>query len=211
MKPVLGIVDLEVGNIASVARAVTDLGSVAVRVDSPTSMPALSALILPGVGSFGAAVAALDARNLRMQVLQSVENGVPLLGICLGMQLLLDCSEESPEATGLGLIPGRVLALGDMGPRIGWSKLSVKSALLNDSAQDLAVLAGEFLYFNHNYMAVPNDASNVRLVSEGEPSVPALIEQGNVLGVQFHPERSQFAGRSFLAWWLRAKVYDGLA
>lgn len=205
-KPVLGILDLEVGNIASVAKAAENVGAVAVRIDGPHGIPQLSGVILPGVGSFGAAVASLDERRLRRALLDWVTDGVPLLGICLGMQLLLDCSEEAPSAEGLGLIPGTVISLPKQGPRIGWSEVVARDfgGVPRVSAWETAT--NGFFYFNHNFSARPADVSDVLFVTADDAQVPALIERNNVTGVQFHPERSQLAGRGFLRSWLIERV-----
>lgn len=207
MKPVVGVLDLGVGNVTSVVMALDDLGSVAAPMSASSSFAGLDGLILPGVGSFGAAVDSLDAQGLRGGLLACAADGVPLLGICLGMQLLFDHSEEAPSASGLGLIPGAVVRLGDSGPRIGWGRVTAPNPERLSVKANRIWPEGAFFYFNHNFAVVPADDADIRLVTTDDGVVPAMVERGNVSGVQFHPERSQLAGCDFLESWLVEKVY----
>lgn len=207
MKPVIGIVNLGIGNIASVARSLTRLRALPVPINEAREIPELDALILPGVGSFGAAAATLDARGLRQELSTRVAGGTPLLGICLGMQLLLEHSEEAAGARGLGMIPGSVVSLGHLGPRVGWSQTQAQATADRTAPSAWFDAPNAFFYFNHNYFSQPTESGDIRLTTSGDNSVPAMIERDNVTGVQFHPERSQGAGRHFMQRWLLAKVH----
>ncbi len=188
------IVDYGMGNLRNVLRACTEIG---VKV-SVTSDPALvrSALwlILPGVGAFGEAVRRIDDLGLRRPILEHAKAGRPLLGICLGMQLLFESSEESPGAAGLGLIAGRVMKLGRgvKVPHIGWNDvIPVSPTPLFPDPKEAPVT-----YFVHSFYAgiIPETVA----VTEYGVRFSASVRKGNVYGVQFHPEKSQIAGLNLL-------------
>ncbi len=197
-RPNIVIVDYGMGNIRSVRNALARLGCAVTTSHHAEDILAADALILPGVGAFGEAVANLVSRNLAAPILNAVKGeGKPLLGICLGMQLLADASEERGSFKGLSLIPGEVRRIpvpkGLRLPHIGWNslKLQRREPLFND-AQD-----GDAFYFVHSYHFVC-DAAHVAAITDYGGDVVAAVQRGRVFGVQFHPERSQSKGLALL-------------
>jgi glutamine amidotransferase len=185
----LAIVDLAYGNIGSIQFALQRLGVVPAVTAEPDEIASADRVILPGVGAAGFAMERIDRLGLR-ETLASLRQ--PALGICLGMQLLFESSEEE-DAACLGLIQGRVRALepapGRPVPHMGWSKIDVL-------APDLGVRTGDYLYFAHGY-ACDNGPATVASISYGR-DIPVVLRHANWLGAQFHPERSGEAGRRFL-------------
>lgn len=197
------VIDYGIGNILSVQRSLEHCGAkVTVSADAETILRS-SRLVLPGVGAFGNAMTALAKRDLVEPIQRATANGTPLMGICLGMQLLLSESEEFGHAEGLNLIPGRVVAVPNRSvngealkiPHIGWSELKPHRAgeWLHPFLKDSQV--GDSMYFVHSFMAIPDDFTS-RLVDciYGGNAIAAIIGRGNVLGCQFHPEKSGEAG-----------------
>ncbi len=192
------IVDYGMGNLRSVHNAFERLGCTVASTSSADEIAAADGLILPGVGAFGEAVAQLEARRLVNPILRAVhDQGKPLLGICLGMQLLADSSEEHGLHRGLGLVPGAVRRLeppdGLRVPHVGWNSISVRQRdPLLAAAQD-----GDAFYFVHSYHFTCDDAY-VAATTDYGGSVVAAVQTGHVFGVQFHPERSQSKGLALL-------------
>ncbi len=185
----LAIVDLGYGNLGSIARAFQRLGVEATRTADPDVLRAARRVVLPGVGAAGYAMGRIAELGLT-EVLRELTQ--PVLGICLGMQLLFEMSEEQDTAC-LGLIGGGVRRLrpspGVTVPHMGWSRLSV--------AKETPGLAdGDYVYFAHSF-ACEDGTWTLATASHGGP-VPAVVRQGNVMGAQFHPERSGPAGTRFL-------------
>ena len=210
----VAVIDYGVGNLLSVNRALVHCGaSVAVTAD-PATILAARRVVLPGVGAFANGMAALRANGLDAVVRQVAAAGTPLLGICLGMQMLLQSSDEFGATDGLGLIPGRVVQIpphtttGETHkiPHIGWSGLLLPAG--RDSWQG-SVLAdiepGDAVYFVHSFMAQPTAAEN-RLADclYGGIAVSAAVQCGQVLGCQFHPEKSGEVGLRVLKRFLRS-------
>jgi imidazole glycerol phosphate synthase glutamine amidotransferase subunit len=196
----IGVVDYGAGNLASVARAVTGLGH-RCRVSRDTdTLAATDALVLPGVGAFPAAMAALHRHRLVEFLQRQARAGQPLVGICLGMQLLAETSSEHRVTSGLGLIPGHVHPLEEAGWHIGWNRLEVRQGdpLLGPSD-------GEALYFNHAYV-FSTPAEYVVGVARLQKPFTAAVRRGRVIGLQFHPEKSQLGGQDLLR-----RVFDGLS
>lgn len=196
------IVDYGMGNLRNVRRAIEHAGA-AVRVTSSADdVRSAEALVLPGVGAFGEAVRRIDRLGLREAIVAHVTAGKPLLGICLGMQLLFDASDESPDAAGLGIIAGRVrkLPVGVKVPHIGWNDV-------------VPVVPNPFLefpgvyYFVHSYAADP--VPGTIAVAEHGRGFCAAVRRGNVVGVQFHPEKSQAAGLSLCRKFLEQMIPAG--
>lgn len=189
MIPRIAVVDYGIGNLRSVERALLDAGADVRVTGDVATIRAAAGVVLPGVGAFGAALDALDAHALRDTVLEVATSGHPLLGVCLGHQLLFDWSDESGGRAGLGLLPGRVRRLtADRGkvPHMGWNRLSmVRPSRLLDGVAD-----GAYVYFVHSYAAddVPADALVATCDYAGP--VAAVVERGSVAGMQFHPEKS---------------------
>jgi glutamine amidotransferase len=206
------VIDYGVGNLLSVSRALAHCGArVTITADTALILAA-DRVVLPGVGSYADGMAALQAQGLVSVVRQVAESGTPLLGICLGMQMLLDESEEFTVTPGLGLIPGRVVKIPAMTtkgephkiPHIGWNEL-VLPAQRNSWQSDLLadVELGEAVYFVHSFMAEPaSPAHRLADCHYGGIRISAAIKRDNVMGCQFHPEKSGEVGlrvlKSFL-------------
>ena len=195
----LSIFDYGAGNLHSLIKALERPG-ITVQVDTdPATSVSADALVLPGVGAFPAATGALgDSGRTIMQ--QAIRGGMPTLGICLGLQLLFDASDEGGDA-GLGIVSGRVDRLhAARVPQIGWNQLEVgadREALLDASGLRTA-------YFANSYVCRPVDPSVVVAWSTHEEDrFPAMVRVGRCTGVQFHPEKSSAAGVSFVHAWLR--------
>ena len=209
--PTVGIVDYGRGNLFSVEQACRTVGLVPVVTSDAHELERADGVVLPGVGAFGDAVEALRRLDLLQPLRDLAEAGRPLLGVCLGMQLLMDHSEEFGSHEGLGLIPGRVVRLpaesvdGVDGPRplkvpqIGWNRVrrSVTDATGDPwEAGPLAGLPdGTHMYFIHSYYVVPDDDDVVLATSRyGQTEYCSAVRRGQVFGCQFHPERSAAAG-----------------
>ncbi|WP_422803569.1 imidazole glycerol phosphate synthase subunit HisH [Streptococcus sp. FT1-106] len=190
------VIDYDAGNTANVLRALNKLGVKAELSADPQKIAAASGLILPGVGAFPAAMAELEKRGLVSAIKEAVAKGTPLLGICLGMQLLVEKGLEHHETAGLGFIPGLCREIPAMAgypvPHMGWNDLQVKQeSPLTTGLQDQAV------YFVHSYFTdVPQEYIDV--TAQYSISVPAMIHKDNVFGAQFHPEKSGDVGLGIL-------------
>jgi len=191
----LAIIDIGCGNIGSVGIAFERFGLTPIITSDPAEIASADRVVLPGVGAAGFAMEQIEARGLK-QVLTSLDQ--PVLGICLGMQLLFEESEEE-DVVCLGVIEGRVRKLNPEPdrpvPHMGWSRLSVR----DDS---VGLQDGDYVYFAHSY-ACDDGPSSVATADYGRP-IPAAVRRGNYRGVQFHPERSGKAGARFLESFLAA-------
>lgn len=185
----VALVDLGYGNIGSIEIALRRLGAEVARTADPGAIRAADRVVLPGVGAAGYAMARIDTLSLRGTLTTLTQ---PLLGICLGMQLLFEASEEDDVAC-LGLIPGKVRKLdpapGRPVPHMGWSRLETR-------AEVPGLATGDYVYFAHGF-ACEDGAYSTAVVDYGAP-VPAAMRKDNVTGAQFHPERSSAAGARFL-------------
>ena len=198
----IGLIDYGMGNLHSVQRALERLEATVVPVTTAAAMASCEALVLPGVGAFDPAMAQLHQADLVAPLRQWCASGAPLLGICLGLQLLFDASDEG-QASGLGILSGRVCALprlpGHPIPHMGWEPLqpAQPSPLLPAAAPEA------WMYFVHSYAAVPADpaciTAQVRFAGE---AITAAVWQGNVGACQFHPEKSGPSGVALLRRWL---------
>lgn len=207
------VIDYGVGNLLSVSRAMEHCGA-RVRVTSdPATIRSASRVVLPGVGAFANGMTALHAHGLDSVVKDVAAAGTPLLGICLGMQMLLDESAEFGSTAGLGLIPGRVVQIPTTTtngephkiPHVGWNELVLPSLQQRWQGDFLdKIEPGEAVYFVHSFMAEPALASH-RLADclYGGIPVSAAVQSGNVVGCQFHPEKSGEVGLRFLKNFLR--------
>jgi len=207
---VIGIVDYNMGNLASVINAFAKVGADATLESDPTKLADYDRLILPGVGAFGDAMEHLKENGMDAAVKAFASTGKPLLGICLGMQLLFESSEEFGESKGLGLIPGKVVAFDESKfdhalkvPHMGWNELFVqrtkriddgglmiedeRSALFDGLPDDF------YLYFVHSFHAVCDDQYAIGKTHYGYEFVSA-VQNGNIYGIQPHPEKSHENG-----------------
>lgn len=197
----VGIVDYGAGNMASVERALLALGAEAENVTRAGQVSSAQALVLPGVGHFSAFVDGIRATGLMSPLHAAIESGVPILGICLGLQAMFAGSEEAPGKKGLCLLPGEVCALPGTvkSPHIGWNqvRLAKQSALLRGVPDDA------HFYFAHSYVAPATEAAVVAVCDHGFPFA-AVLEKRNLMAVQFHPEKSGAAGARVLRNFLEA-------
>lgn len=195
----IAVIDYGAGNLPSVERALHGLGADTDRATQPEQVKAARAIVLPGVGHFGAFVAGLRERNLTEPLRSARESGVPILGICLGLQAMFASSDEAPDERGLGFFSEKVTALPTnvKSPHIGWNQLR----RLRDARLLCDVPPGAYFYFAHSFAAPASAAPAVAACDHGFPFA-AVIEQENLFGVQFHPEKSGDTGalvlRNFL-------------
>jgi imidazole glycerol phosphate synthase glutamine amidotransferase subunit len=196
------LIDCGMGNVASVERALQRLGVESRRATTAECLAGAEALVLPGVGHFGALIRILDVRGLRAPILDAVQRGVPFLGICLGLQALYDSSEEAPELCGLQLLPGEVRALpaGVKLPHMGWNQVrEVRPSRLLSGIDSEA-----HFYFAHSYAAMASqDAGDAVATCAHGGEFVAVLERQNLCAVQFHPEKSGAAGARLLQNFLR--------
>jgi glutamine amidotransferase len=197
------IVDYGVGNLRSVQKALERVGATAVVSDDPDALEAARGVVLPGVGAFGDGMAELRRRGLVEPLRRWAAAGRPLLGICLGMQLLFDSSEEMGDHQGLGLLPGRVVRFppGDLKvPHVGWNQLRLAGSSSQGKDPLLAGIAdGAYAYFVHSYYAEPAEPGDVLATTDYGLSFAAVVGRGRVWGAQFHPEKSQEVGLQLLS------------
>ena len=195
----IALVDYGAGNLTSVKKALACVGAHVFVPAHPDDLASADAVIVPGVGHFGA-TRALDAAWIN-RVLQLVGEGRPLLGICLGMQWLFEGSDEAPEVRGLGILSGTCYRLGAKArsatdtikiPHVGWNSIAIE----RDAPIVAGVPAGAQMYFTHSYV-VPTTAHTIAVSDHGEPFA-AVVQHGQVAGVQFHPEKSGDVGLTIL-------------
>lgn len=195
----LAVIDYGAGNLRSVLHALNHLGVKDVQlVRQPEEMQGATKMILPGVGAFGAGMQQIRAQGLVEPIRERVRDGVPYLGICLGMQFLFEQSDEMGTHEGLGILPGYVTRFEDQPglkiPHMGWNQLQVckPSPLFNN------INAGDFAYFVHSYYCVPAETSDQLAVVDYGLPFTAAVHRANIYGVQFHPEKSQKTGLQIL-------------
>lgn len=195
----IALVDYGAGNVESVAKALRHLGREVQLTADPEIIRSADGVVLPGVGAFGDAVSQLRSRGLEQVVVDSARDPQrPFLGICVGLQMLFDSSEESPEASGLSLFGGKVLRLPSEGglkvPHIGWNSINY------DRACPLFARLPEqpYVYFVHSYYLKADDASIVSATAEYGAQIHAAVWQGSCFATQFHPEKSGDVGLTIL-------------
>jgi len=191
----IALIDYGAGNLRSIENALAKVGGEAVRVTKPAELEKASAIILPGVGSFGAAMKKLE--KFREPLAQAVGDGTPFLGLCLGIQVILSESEESPGVEGLGLLEGSCKRFaGDLKvPHMGWNEVKIKGKgcpLLSGVANN------SFFYFVHSYIPVPKDGGVVAASTKYGVEFASVLCKDNLYATQFHPERSGEAGLQVL-------------
>lgn len=217
------IIDYGIGNLRSMEKAIQSVGVQAIRTDDPDTILKAKRLILPGVGAFGACADEIRRRNLEEPILEAVHAGIPLLGVCVGMQILFEVGEELGLHRGLGILPGRVIRFeADLVeqelepgrgrtqgsevalapdprtlkiPHMGWNSVRplYGSPLLEGIDKD------SFFYFVHSYHAAPEETSDILATTEYGITFPSIVGRNNVFGVQFHPEKSQRNGLRILS------------
>ncbi len=195
----IGIVDYGVGNLYSLGSSLSALSLEYTVSGDSNALDMCDRIILPGVGAFADAALKLRQARLDKYLIEQAARGKPLMGICLGMQLLFDISYEFGEHKGLGLIGGKVCPLADCLPKelkvphMGWNALNI----VRDDSLLKYVKSGEYMYFVHSYYAKDCDADVIAYTDYGMP-VTAAVRRGNVMGAQFHPEKSGAAGLAIL-------------
>jgi glutamine amidotransferase len=203
------IVDYGLGNLFSIRQACLQAGITAEISSSGESLPEVDGIILPGVGAFGHAMDTLRAQSLIEPLLDAVAAGKPLLGICLGMQLLMDASEEFGVHKGLGLIPGIVRRLPERRPdgellrvpAVGWNQIRLNPERANPETE-CGFRDGQWVYFVHSFAAVPEQAADILTLTDYHGiRYCSAVMRGRVTGVQFHPERSAAGGIAFFRHW----------
>lgn len=195
----IAIVDYGVGNLFSLEQSFHAIGAEVVITADPEVLRSADKILLPGVGAFGDAAAKLKESGLGDVVVEQARNGKPLLGICLGMQLLFDEGYEYGCHKGLGLISGKVKPIADVIPKelkiphMGWNAL----AFTRESKLFSKISNGDYVYFVHSYYACECDDAVIATAEYGVP-LTAAVEKGNVFGCQFHPEKSGAVGLGIL-------------
>lgn len=196
--PQIVIVDYGLGNRRSIEKSLVRAGARASISAEPGRLAAADGLVLPGVGAFRRGIDELERRGLAGVVVELAQAGMPLLGVCLGMQLLFDSSEEHGHSRGLGLLPGSVRRLDSAGlnlPHIGWNAVRWETAnALADGIPDLTPF-----YHVHSYVAFPDDPRTVLGTSDHGTRFASVVGRGNIAGTQFHPEKSSRDGIRLLA------------
>lgn len=194
----IGIIDYDAGNLRSVSKALEALGETPVITRDRELLLKADKVILPGVGSFGDAMEKLNQYGLTEVIQEIAASGKPFLGICLGLQLLFESSEESPGVKGLGLLKGQILRIPEAPglkiPHMGWNSLDItEGARLFNGIEN-----GAYVYFVHSYYCKAEDESIVAASAEYSAHIHASVEQDNVFACQFHPEKSGSVGLQIL-------------
>lgn len=195
MKNEIVIIDYGMGNLHSVSKAVEAVGAVPIVTADKKIIAAAEKIILPGVGAFGDCMKNLQATGLVPELIKHIKSGKGFLGICLGMQLLFESSEESPGVAGLGIFKGAVKRLTTeyKVPHMGWNRLKLKAASPLTAAAD-----GSYVYFVHSFHAVPEDSNIITAVCDYGTEITAAVGRDNIQALQFHPEKSGGVGLKML-------------
>lgn len=192
------IIDYDAGNIRSVEKALAAIGEEAVVTRDAEELLKAERVILPGVGSFGDAMRKLEEFQLTEVIREIVQRGTPFLGICLGLQLLFEESEESPGVKGLGILPGKILRIPDKEglkvPHMGWNSLDFP----REGKLFAGIKEGSYVYFVHSYYLKAAKEDIVTATADYGVKVHASVEAGNVFACQFHPEKSSDVGLAIL-------------
>lgn len=194
----IGIIDYDAGNLRSVSKALEALGETPVITRDRKLLLKADKVILPGVGSFGDAMGKLNQYGLTEVIQEIAASGKPFLGICLGLQLLFESSEESSGVKGLGLLKGQILRIPEAPglkiPHMGWNSLNIaEGARLFNGIEN-----GAYVYFVHSYYCKAEDESIVAASAEYSAHIHASVEQDNIFACQFHPEKSSSVGLQIL-------------
>ncbi len=199
----IAVLDYGIGNLRSAEKALQRVGGDAALTADPCAVDAAAAVVLPGVGAFGRCMEALRETGLENAALGAIAQGKPFLGVCVGMQMLYDASEEDPEVRGMGVLPGRVRRLpgGVKRPQMQWNRLDRRPSAMFTGLPDPA-----WVYFVHSYAPEPSDET-VATCDYGGPVV-AAVERANLWATQFHPEKSGPAGLRILENFVRSVPRD---
>lgn len=204
----VAIIDYDAGNIKSVEKAIQFLGQEAIITRNPEEILNASHVILPGVGAFGDAMEKLHKYDLVPVIHEVVKRKIPFIGICLGLQLLFESSEETPGVEGLGILKGMIKRIPDKDelkiPHIGWNSLKYpnKGRLYNGISED------SYVYFVHSYYLDAKEEDIVVATTEYGTLIHASVEKGNVFACQFHPEKSSSVGLKILENFLKVSKED---
>lgn len=194
----IAIIDYDAGNIKSVEKSLLFLGAEAVLTRDPGEILRADHIILPGVGAFGDAMEKLHRYGLVEVIREAAGRGIPFLGICLGLQLMFESSEESPGVEGLSLLPGKIVKIPAEGglkiPHIGWNSLTYP----NQGRLFRGITENSYVYFVHSYYLQAKEPSIVTAATEYGVTIHASVEKGNVFACQFHPEKSSDVGLTIL-------------
>lgn len=194
----IAIIDYDAGNIKSVEKALQKLGADVVITNDAEEILRADKVILPGVGAFGDAMANLKKFGLDKVIYEVVENGTPFLGICLGLQLLFERSDETPGVAGLGILKGEILRIPDKDdlkiPHMGWNSL----LLQNQGRLFQGLSEQSYVYFVHSYYLKAEDEQIVKATTDYSVNIHASVEKDNVFACQFHPEKSSDVGLKIL-------------
>lgn len=205
MKKQISIIDFGAGNLYSVYKALKFIGANVGITKDINIIGKSDAVVFPGVGAFGAVMSAIKKHNLQDVIIKSAKSSKPFLGICVGMQVLFEDSEETPKEKGLGIFKGKAVRFkkAKKVPHIGWNNVVASSDLC------LPCKNTEKFYFAHSYYVIPEDPSIITGQTEydGE-NFTSIIKKDNLLAVQFHPEKSGEAGLEFLKMFIKSSTYE---
>jgi len=193
----IAIIDYGAGNLRSVTNTLTHLGADVVTIATPDGLAGAGKIVLPGVGAFGAGIAALRRAGFEEPLKDAVAAGVPLIGICLGMQYLFEASDEMGDHRGLGLLPGHVRRFPTGGPKvphIGWNQLHIR----REHPLLAGVKSGAYAYFVHSYYVDAGDPGDVLATTDYGIDFVSVVARQNVFGIQPHPEKSHAVGLRIL-------------
>lgn len=198
----IAIIDYGMGNIASVRKACVKFGASVTIVSGLKELDGVDKIILPGVGAFGDAMRQLTKMGLDSAIKEKILSGVPFLGICLGMHLLFERSQESKGVKGLGILKGEALRFKDKKikvPHMGWNNIQIKSQKAKGKNTILkGVKDNSYAYFCHSYYVEPKDKTIVAAMTDYGGEFASVIAKDNIFGIQFHPEKSQRTGLKIL-------------
>jgi imidazole glycerol phosphate synthase glutamine amidotransferase subunit len=195
----LTVLDYGAGNLKSIANMLDSLSLPYEITDKKEDIKNAERLIFPGVGNFGQVMASLNSKDLTESLISTVKSGVPFLGICLGLQVLFEESEEAPNVKGLGIFKGKVIRFtqGKV-PQIGWNQLI--------PTENNSILTPDYVYFVNSFYANPEDKSVISAYSNYYIDYTAAVEYKNITAFQFHPEKSGKVGYDFIRKWIELKI-----
>lgn len=204
----IAIIDYGAGNLRSVQKAFAYIGAEAVITNQKEIILSADHVVLPGVGAFGDCMKEILSHDLQDSIQQVIQNQTPFLGICLGLQLLFEKSEETPDVSGLGILAGKIEKIPQQDglkiPHMGWNSLEY----VKNSRLFAGLSPAPFVYFVHSYYMMPKDPSIISATTTYGAKLPVALEKGNLFATQFHPEKSGDAGLSILKNFLQVRRPD---